>query len=156
MKRSGFCNARGVCSLVIAGCGILLLVSGIQLFLLPHGGGGARNAAWTFLGLSVSDWTDLHIVTAVFFVGAVVMHLVYNGRTLWRYVGAGSNAGTSHGREILLASVILIGIVAVSLGGWAPSTWIRDLRWNLAGYSPAPTVPWDGFGHKRGFGRRGP
>ncbi len=156
MVRKGFCHARGLCSLLIALSGLLVLISGIQLFLLPHGGGGRRNAAETLFGLSVWQWTDLHLIAAIVFAATAILHLVYNGRVLWRYMTSKTDAGLEWGREIVMALGIMTLVIMTAVSGWAPMTWVNSARSELVAGSAPAVSSWPAGGRGGGYGRRRP
>lgn len=71
-----------VSALMVVGF-IVLSLSGMVLYLAPHGR-GAGGAM--FLSLSRHDWGDVHIVFGFLFMAAGLVHIFFNGRTLLTYV----------------------------------------------------------------------
>lgn len=78
-------NLRGFLSISLALDFLVVLVSGIELFFMPHG----RMAYWvnfTLLGINKTGWESLHLGSALLFVILTLFHLIaYNWDAFQRY-----------------------------------------------------------------------
>lgn len=107
-------HQRGWISFVVGLSAVVLLISGIVLFIAPS----RRMAAtvhWAMLSLDRDDWINLHNVFAILFVGAVIWHLFFNWSTFSNYVVARRTHRLNLKREMLAAALLLLFfVVAVS------------------------------------------
>lgn len=104
-------------SLVLALCGLALVISGIVLYILP---GGPQGATATFL-LSKGQWKALHIDTALLFLIAVILHVYFNWSCLWCYIQPPLSARKTLRRWALpTALLIFIVVLAASLTELSP------------------------------------
>ncbi len=62
-------NFRGFVSLFTAFSFLFVFISGIVLYFTPQGR-IAYWINWKFLGLTKTDWTNMHIVFCIFFMTA--------------------------------------------------------------------------------------
>lgn len=91
---------------------IMLLVSGIVLYLAPPG----RVANWTnwqILGLGKQDWQNQHTIFSLSFAVLSIFHLFsINWKAFWSYIVAKTHAGLSKPFEIfsILLLALLFGI----------------------------------------------
>lgn len=119
-------NARGFFSLLTTFCFVVMVITGIVLYVEPHG----RVAYWTnwrLLGLGKDDWDGIHIVTSFFFLIAVGFHTYFNWKQLVRYLSGRARQGARQWRELAVAAgLVTIGCVGAT-ASWAPFSWLLDL-----------------------------
>ncbi len=98
-------------SLTLFWSAIILFMSSIVLFIEPHGR-VAYWADWRFLGLTKTNWDDLHICSGTLFLVASLIHIYLNWPLITAYltrkVQGASKAPVVWG-SILLVSFITIG-----------------------------------------------
>jgi uncharacterized membrane protein YgcG len=75
---------RAMVSVLIAASFVILVLSGIILFVAPPGR-IANWTNWTLLGLRKHDWIALHVCFSTLFLIGAVFHLVFNWRPLLNY-----------------------------------------------------------------------
>lgn len=75
---------RAMTSVLIADSFVLLVVSGVVLFVSPPGR-VANWGNWRMIGLTKHEWTGVHTWFAAVFVVTAVFHLVFNLRPLMNY-----------------------------------------------------------------------
>jgi len=75
---------RAMTSVLIAAAFLLLVVSGVVLFVSPPGR-VANWGNWRMFGLTKHEWTGVHTWFAAVFVVTAVFHLVFNLRPLMNY-----------------------------------------------------------------------
>jgi uncharacterized membrane protein YgcG len=75
---------RAMTSVLIAASFVILVVSGVMLFVSPPGR-IANWTNWTILGLRKHDWIALHIWFSTLFLLVTLFHLFFNWRPLVNY-----------------------------------------------------------------------
>ncbi|MZP30458.1 DUF4405 domain-containing protein [Heliobacterium undosum] len=78
--RSAISKVKGVISSALALLGLIVTVTGIGLFVAPHGPVAAKG--WTFLGMNVPVLKDLHIWLGFGMAAFVLGHFALNLKTL--------------------------------------------------------------------------
>lgn len=76
---------RRIVSLTSLTSFFFLGLTGIMLYIVPQGR-VAYWADWRLLGLSKTDWTNIHINISLLFLIASGFHLYYNWNTLLAYL----------------------------------------------------------------------
>jgi len=111
VEKRGF-HGRGFFSLLSFGGFIVLALTGIVLFIMPHG----RVAYWTdwrFLGLTKDNWGSIHICSSVVFIVAAILHIVYyNWKPLTNYLVRKVAAGRRLKTELAISSIIVFFVIA--------------------------------------------
>ncbi|NVK19375.1 MAG: DUF4405 domain-containing protein [Methylocystaceae bacterium] len=143
-------KGRNFISLLLAGGFLILTVTGIILFFVPPG--RVTNwTDWTFFWLTKQEWAALHMILAILFVVAGVIHVIFNWRVLTHYIAEKIKHmdPTRHVRlEGLAALVILVLIVLGTIYNVAPFSWVIDTHTELK-------QSWDQpLNHQRGQGWR--
>lgn len=141
-------KGRNFVSLLLGGCFVILTISGIILFFVPPGR-VANWTDWTFFWLTKQEWAALHMILAILFVIASLIHLVLNWRVLTHYIAEKIKhmAPQRHLRlEGFFALIILILIVFGTIANVAPFSWVIDTHTELK-------QSWDQpLNHQRGTG----
>jgi len=105
-------NLRGFISLLLTFSFLILLLSGIVLFIMPHGR-IAYWLDWRFLGINKDGWTSVHIMFGIIAVLASLFPLfMFNWKTFLGYVKKGAKKGASLKAELVL-SVVLCTVVFI-------------------------------------------
>ena len=119
-------HKRGWVVFVIALSAIVLLISGIVLFIAPSG--RIANAThWALLWLDKDGWVNLHNVFAILFVGGLVWHLVFNWKPLSNYVVSRATHHLNLKREMLAAVAVLLVLVVLVAQNLPPVDALTDL-----------------------------
>lgn len=123
---------RILVSLITAFSFIAMSLSGIAAFIVPQG----RVAFWTnwsFLGLSKSDWGNIHITTSVLFLIAGIWHTWYNWNSLLQYFRQIPGRVSASGRDIAIALFITVFFTVGAVSKTFPlnyiltfNSWIKD------------------------------
>lgn len=125
MNKSNW-NGRAFTSLSSLVSFILLCLTGIILFVEPHG----RVAYWTkwsFWGLEKDQWGHIHIFSGLLFLVAGGFHIYYNWNLLIKYLSGKIETTLRHKRELALSSLILVWIVASGIWSLPPLAYVSDL-----------------------------
>jgi len=112
-----------LCSLVSF---ILLLLTAIILYIVPHG----RVAYWTkwaLFGLEKDQWGNIHIFSGLLFLVAGGFHLYYNWKPLINYLSNKIETGLRYKRELMIASLIFLWILASGIWSLPPLAYMADL-----------------------------
>lgn len=119
-------NQRGLISLFIAFSFIISAFSGIILYFAPPGRIAYWNN-WTFLGLTKTDWTNLHIIFCFLFVVGVLFHLYLNWKVFWGYIYSKVKKTINLKVELVLVSLIILISFFGSLKLFPPYKYLIDL-----------------------------
>jgi len=145
MERNPFFN-RVLISLVTAFSFVAMSLSGIAAFIVPQGK-VAYWTNWTFLGLSKTQWGNIHITTSVLFLIAGIWHTCYNWTPLMQYLRGIPGRMAAGWRDLAIATLVTlfftIGAVTkapplnyiLDFNSWIKEAWVR---------TPADDPP---FGH---------
>jgi len=105
---------------------LLLIFTGVVLYIVPHG----RIAYWSdwhWLGLSKTEWGDLHLTSGVLFCVAGVWHACLNGRAIVRYLRRRRNGATVVSPELVMSLVLTAILCVGTYLDWPPFSWIVGL-----------------------------
>jgi hypothetical protein len=94
---------------------LILLVSGLVLYLSPHGRGG-NWSGWQFIGLSRSEWQHQHIIFSFGFALLSICHLFFiNWTTFLCYLKTRTMQGFKTPAELI--TILLLAFV-FGIGTW--------------------------------------
>ncbi|WP_028583322.1 DUF4405 domain-containing protein [Desulfogranum mediterraneum] len=78
-------SVRNITSLTLLLSFLLLTLTSIVLYIVPEGR-VAYWSDWRMMGLSKSQWGDIHINLGFLFLAALLLHLYYNWKPLMAYM----------------------------------------------------------------------
>ncbi|MDI6726944.1 MAG: DUF4405 domain-containing protein [Smithellaceae bacterium] len=128
-------QVRGFTSMLTAFSFAVMGISGILLFIVPQG----RIAEWTdwrMLGLTKTDWGNMHITTSLLFLIAGILHTWYNWEALVKYFSHRKEKGFALKKETVLSLVValffIVGAIykvpplnsVLALNGYIKNKWI--------------------------------
>ena len=149
-------RGRAIVSLIVTGSFAALLVTGVVLFIEPHGNFAYRSG-WTLWGLGKDGWDDLHQMSGLLLLVSGLWHLVYNGRPLLRHLRTVGAAAARPSRELLIAAAIVLLLLVAT--AWRPAalSYLSELsetakRAWIAPAERSDFTPGAGFGRGRGDG----
>lgn len=135
-------HGRGLTSFVVLETFLLLLITGIVLYITPQGR-VARWSDWRVLGLSKEQWSGIHMAIAAIFIVASVFHIYFNWRVLISYFKKKLQRGFHLKIEFAVATALTVLAVATTLYEVPPFgtliAWNDDIKvyWE-ARSAPAP------------------
>ncbi len=138
-------NGRSLASLMTAAGFIVMTVSGIVAFVVPHG----RIAYWTdwrFWGLTKTNWGDVHIIGCVLFLIAGGFHIYLNWRPLTGYLLDRVKGRIKFTRELAVTILVTVWVIVGAIYRIPPLSYIANLS-DLAKES------WVGREYEPPFGR---
>lgn len=125
LKRS--IHLRGFISLLTALSFLIMTISGVILFITPQGR-IAYWLDWTFLGISKTQWGDMHITTSLLFALAGLWHTWLNWRALVSYFQDKVKKTMALKMELVAATVITVFCTVGGIYKTPPLSYILDLN----------------------------
>lgn len=124
--KSGKWNGRSLASLMTAAGFLVMTLSGIVAFVVPHG----RIAYWTdwrFWGLTKTNWGDVHIIGCVLFLIAGGFHVYFNWRPLTGYLLDRVKGRIKFTRELAVTLLVTVWVLVGAIYRIPPLRYIADL-----------------------------
>lgn len=118
-------NFRGFISLFTAFSFIFVFLSGIVLYFTPQGR-IAYWINWKFLGLTKTDWTNLHIIFCIIFMITAFFHIYYNWNVLLNYVYSKAKKAMNLKKELAIVIVFVMLSFFGSLKPFPPFSLLLD------------------------------
>jgi hypothetical protein len=124
--RKGRFSWRAFVSLFITWASLILIVSGIILYIAPTG----RIANWThisILGLEKSQWQALHTIFSFIILIPGAYHLYYNWRPFVSYLRKKMNQMVSLRKELTTTVALTVILSVLTIWNVPPFSTIMDL-----------------------------
>ena len=125
MEKKNKFSWRAFTSLYITLSLILIIVSGVILYIAPPG----RIAKWSYipiLGLEKDQWQALHTIFTFLFIIANGFHLYFNWKPFLSYLSDKRKQFIRLRKELLSTIVIVIGIFYLTLINIQPVKFVMD------------------------------
>ncbi len=123
-------HTRGFISLLTALSSIFMTLSGIVLYLVPHGK-VAYWVNWRLLYLTKENWTDMHVLTSLLFALGASYHIYLNWAVLKAYIVKKAERVLSLKKELAIASALTIVFVIASIYRVPPLSYVLELSDHL-------------------------
>ncbi len=120
-------HLRGFISLLTALSFLIMTVSGVILFITPQGR-IAYWLDWTFMGISKTQWGDMHITTSLLFALAGLWHTWLNWRALVSYFQDKVSKALALKAELAVAAVITVFCTIGGIYKTPPLSYILDFN----------------------------
>lgn len=120
-----FINFRGFVSLLTAFSFLFAFVSGVVLYFTPQGR-IAYWINWKFLGLTKTDWTNMHIIFCIVFMITAFFHIYYNWNVLINYIYSKAKKAMNLKKELAIVSLLIVLSFIGSLKPFPPFSLIID------------------------------
>ena len=121
---------RATTSVLIASSFLILLLSGLILFVSPPGR-VANWTNWSILGLRKHDWTALHIWFSTLFLVVTGFHVFFNWRPLLNYFRDRISRQIGFRREWIVAFAICGGVYGGTRAGVPPFSTLLSFNESL-------------------------
>ena len=119
-------KTRGFVSFTLTLSFIILSLSGIVLYIMPHGR-VAYWINWKIAGLSKDNWDAVHTIIGFVFMFTAAVHFYLNWKTFLNYIKSKVQKGIQLKKE-LAVSVIFIAIIIVgTLWDIPPFSTVMDV-----------------------------
>lgn len=105
---------------------VIMLLTSVVLYIEPHGR-VAYWADWTFMGLSKTQWDQLHLTTGVLFLVCGVLHVWQNWSAIMTYMKNKARDLVVVTPPTVFALLISVFVVGGTLLGLPPMQQIVDL-----------------------------
>ncbi|WP_232237147.1 DUF4405 domain-containing protein [Thiosulfatihalobacter marinus] len=120
-------NSRALSLFGVTFSSMVMLISGLVLFLAPRGK-LANSLDWQVMGIHRQLWSDIHIVMTALFVAVALWHAALHWRSFKTMILGNRMRPRGYRREALAGLCLVIGLVALTLLGWPPASWLVDLN----------------------------
>ena len=120
-------TTRAFVAFVVTWSFLLLTVTGIVLYVVPHG----RVANWTFWtlgGLGKDGWADVHILFGAVFIVAGALHLYFNWKPFKKYLAERVRGHLALKRELVTSLGFTLLLLLSALFAVPPVSWLFDLN----------------------------
>ncbi len=120
-------STRAFVAFVVTWSFLLLTVTGIVLYVVPHG----RVANWTFWtlgGLGKDGWADVHILFGAVFIVAGALHLYFNWKPFKKYLAERVRGHLALKRELVTSLGFTLLLLLGALLAVPPVSWLFDLN----------------------------
>jgi len=124
---------------------LLLLITGVVLFIVPQGR-VAYWSEWRLWGLGKEDWAAVHILTSLLFLIAGITHVVLNVKPLLSYLRNRARQVRILTPEFAIALSLTTLFVVGAIFKLPPLRWVMDLN-TYAKDSAAETLGEPPYGH---------
>lgn len=104
---------------------IILVITGIVLFLQPHG----RVAYWTiwsFWGLAKDQWGAIHMLGGLLFLISGAFHIYFNWKLLISYLAGKAQSGLKYKKELVLSCLVMLLVVGSGIWSLPPLVYVLD------------------------------
>ncbi|MCA9733809.1 MAG: DUF4405 domain-containing protein [Deferribacteres bacterium] len=118
-------NWRAFVSLYVTFSFIIMVISGIVLYLSPAG----RIAKWThvyILGLEKESWQAIHIIFTFLFVIAGGFHIWYNWKPFTSYLRTKIQQNISLRKELFTSSLVVLFLLVATLANIPPFSTVIE------------------------------
>ena len=133
-------SVRGFTSLLLVLCLLMLLASGLTLYLAPRGR-VANWTAWTALSLSRQQWVAVHINASILFGVVTLTHLAMNWSRMVGYLKQRARPGIHMKRELASAVAVACVIFAGTILELPPISIPVEFKYNLRDAWEQPVEP---------------
>ncbi len=122
-------RTRKVVSILLGYCLLVLAVSGVVLYIAPHGRYANWNH-WTLWGLTKGDWENVHTIVGYLMVILSILHVYLNWRPMINYLKSRSKILIS--QEFIWSTVFFILIIWGTIAYVPPFSTIMDAGENFS------------------------
>ena len=118
---------------------IAMTISGIVLYIMPHG----RVAYWTgwrFLGLDKDQWDSFHTIFGFLMIFFGIWHVILNWKSIVNYLKG--KAGSLTSKEFFVTTIIVLIVAAGTIASVPPFRTVMDVGDKIKNSWPKPkTMP---------------
>ena len=120
-------HSRGLTSFFTLFGFIIMSITGLVLYVVPAGR-VAYWVNWEMVGMTKTQWGNIHILSSLLFVVAGAFHTWLNWKPLMNYFRDRVNKGVKLGRELAIASAVSLLIIVSSLLPVPPLNYLLDFN----------------------------
>ena len=119
-------NSRSFFSFLLALSFVVIMVSGIVLYIAPHGR-VAYWVNWRLFGLTKDGWAAIHTIIGYLFMIVAVAHFVLNFRVFAGYLKKTVQAGQKHLWELVASVVLFLLIFGATISNVPPFSTTMEI-----------------------------
>ena len=124
---SGKIHKRGLTSFFTLFGFLIMSVTGLVLYIMPAGR-VAYWITWNFMGMTKTDWDNIHILSSILFIVAGAFHSYFNWKPLMNYFKDRVRKGVKLRRELIISSVLSVWIIAGAIWPHPPLSYLLDFN----------------------------
>ena len=117
---------RKITSLTLLFSFILLLITSVILYIVPHGR-IAYWSHWTMWGLTKTEWANLHVNLGILFIIMIIIHTVLNWRSIVSYLKNGEISFYIFNSNFLIALALVILFSVGTYFSCSPFNWFINI-----------------------------
>ncbi len=126
-KKNKKIKGRAVISLLTSWMFLVMTVTGIVLYIVPQGR-IAYWVDWRLLGLTKTDWGNIHIATSLLFVIVGIWHIYFNWKAFLGHLRKKLAQGIKVRTELYVTIVVTILVSVSALWKIPPIGYLIDLN----------------------------
>ncbi|MBD3169417.1 MAG: DUF4405 domain-containing protein [candidate division Zixibacteria bacterium] len=119
-------HKRGLTSFFTLFGFLIMSITGLVLYIVPQGR-VAYWVHWSFLGLSKTDWDNIHILSSILFIVAGAFHIYFNWKPLINYFEQRATGSVKLKKELAISLAVAILVVFSALYSIPPLSYLIDL-----------------------------
>lgn len=120
-------NKRGLTSFFTLFGFLIMSVTGLMLYIVPQGR-IAYWVNWEMLGLTKTEWGNIHIISSILFVVAGAFHIYFNWRILINYFRDKITRGLKLKRELAVTAIVSLILTIGAIYSIPPISYLLDLN----------------------------
>jgi len=120
-------HKRGLTSFFTLFGFLIMSVTGLVLYVVPQGR-IAYWVTWELLGMTKTEWGNIHIISSILFIIAGAFHIYFNWSILLNYFKKKAEAGIRLKKELAISGIISLVIVVGALYSIPPVSYLLDLN----------------------------
>lgn len=124
---------KKIISLTLAFSFLVMSLTGIMLYIVPKGR-VAYWANWELLGLTKTQYGNIHITSMILFLVVAIWHIYYNWKPLISYIKNSAKKISLFKKELLIALALNVLFVGGTLMGIQPFQTVIDINDGIKEY----------------------
>jgi hypothetical protein len=120
-------NKRGLTSFFTLFGFLIMSITGLMLYIVPQGR-IAYWVNWEMLGLSKTEWGNIHIISSILFITAGAFHIYFNWRILINYFRDKITKGLKLKRELAVTAIVSLILIIGAIYNIPPISYLLDLN----------------------------
>lgn len=120
-------HKRGLTSFFTLFGFLIMSVTGLVLYIVPAGR-VAYWITWELIGLTKTDWGNIHILSSILFIVAGIFHTYFNWKPLMNYFKSRITQKIKLRRELIISTAISLWIIISSIWPFPPLSYLLDFN----------------------------
>ena len=120
-------HKRGLTSFFTLFGFLIMSVTGLVLYIVPAGR-IAYWINWEIIGMTKTDWGNIHILSSILFIIAGGFHTYFNWKPLMNYFKDRARKGVKLRRELAISSALSVWIIISAIWPFPPLSYLLDFN----------------------------